>query len=709
MGIAYITWSPLYERRNMNFHRVGYWGKYREIIFAVALFLVLDMSVLILNFYISFQISEDALAINLAGRQRMLSQRITKSLLVAQANINQDLPITDAQAELKSTTALFDTTLTAFERGGEVLGGEGKTVRLAAITLPAGTDVINQARLIWGPFLDMTEQLEKAEASGNTLYQVDSMVRFALANNLKLLDLMNRLTSVLEQSANTKADTLRKIQSGGILLALLNFAFILLKFIRRLRENDRQIEIAQNETGEILATVKEGLFLLDDKFCVGSQFSASLEKILGMPVTAGSNFREILATILPAQTYSSACDFIGLLFSAHIKEGLLGDLNPLSQVEVTVRNKQGKFEKRFLAFDFNRVLENGKAVHLLVSLFDVTNEVELGRALDDAREEAKLEMESLLNLLKIDPILLNNFINQAEVTLLEINDELRSVGGEVNFRPLDYRRTVDAVFRKVHAFKGDTAMLGLEIFEVMAQKFESVLGGLRNKPAIAGEDLLTLPFYLEEILQRIGMVRDMMARLSSYHDAFTPAINADNFAGNLENLVNRIAGEHGKKVQLVTNLRLMSDLPQQTRTELQEIVVQLLRNAVVHGIEHADERLKVGKKASGSIQIALQATPDGVYEFSLLDDGRGLVPEHIKIALLRSGKYSAAQLAEFSDKQILMKIFEPGFSTSSRIDRHSGHGVGLDVVNQKVEQLGARLRIGTKENAYTQFSILFPA
>lgn len=693
----------------MKLHNSGYWGKYREIILAVALFLVLDLSVLILNFYISFQISEDALAINLAGRQRMLSQRITKSLLLAQANINQDLPIDDALAELKSTTSLFDSTLTAFEQGGKVQGGEGKQVQLAAITLPSGTEVINQAKLIWNPFLSMAEQLAITKSTGNALYQIDSMVRFALANNLKLLDLMNRLTTVLEQSANAKADTLRKIQSAGILLALLNFAFILLKFIRRLRENDRQIEIAQNETGEILSTVKEGLFLLDDKFHIGSQFSASLGKMLGMPVSAGSNFKEILATILPAQTYVSAVDFIELLFSAHIKEGLLGDLNPLNQVEVTVRNKQGKFEKRFLTFDFNRVLLNGKTVHLLVTLFDITNEIELGRALDVAREDAKVEVQGLLDLLKIDPVLLNNFINQAEVTLLEINDELRSVGSETNYRPLDYRRTIDAVFRKVHAFKGDTVMLGLETFEVLAQKFESVLSGLRSKPAIAGEDLLTLPFYLEEILQRIGMVRDMMTRLSSYHDAFTPAINADSFADNLENLVNRTASEHGKRVKLVTDLRLMAEMPQHARTELKDIIVQLLRNAVVHGIEHADERLKTGKQESGSIHIALHANPDGVYEFSLLDDGRGLVPGNIRNALLRSGKYSEAQLAEFSDKQILMKIFEPGFSTSTHVDRHSGHGVGLDVVNQKIEKLGARLRIGTKENTYTQFSILFPA
>ena len=59
-------------------------GKYREIIIAVALFLLFDLGVLVLNFYTSFQIAEDALGVNLSGRQRMLSQRTAKALLATE-------------------------------------------------------------------------------------------------------------------------------------------------------------------------------------------------------------------------------------------------------------------------------------------------------------------------------------------------------------------------------------------------------------------------------------------------------------------------------------------------------------------------------------------------------------------------------------------------------------------------------------------------
>ena len=54
-----------------------------------------------------------------------------------------------------------------------------------------------------------------------------------------------------------------------------------------------------------------------------------------------------------------------------------------------------------------------------------------------------------------------------------------------------------------------------------------------------------------------------------------------------------------------------------------------------------------------------------------------------------------------------MKIFEPGFSTAKEVSRDAGHGVGMDVVKHRIEQLGARLRISSRTREYTQFSIQF--
>jgi HPt (histidine-containing phosphotransfer) domain-containing protein len=682
--------------------RNSYFGKYREIILAVAFFLVFDLAVLMLNFYISFQISEDALAINLAGRQRMLSQRMAKALLTAESDVQRGLPNADALAELKKTVSLFDTSLAGFKRGGMVIGGNEKPVFLAAVTAPEGQEILSRTEAIWRPYQALLAPL----LSGKTFLpdQLDAADRYARASNLKLLALMNSLTTQLEQTASTKADTLRKVQTGGILLALLNFAFILFKFIRRLRENDRKVDAAQKETAEILGTVKDGLFLLDAQFRIGSQYSESLSRILGRRIQPDTDFRALLRGMVPEPVVTLACDYIELLFGDRVKEALIGDLNPLSAVEVTVSDAGGCAARRFLTLQFNRALEDGKISHLLVTVIDVTVQTELEQALAAARQEAKAEMEIMLELLKVDPVTLDHYLNTAERTLLEVNDHLRSAGDTLN-----YRNTVAAIFRKIHTLKGEAATLGLEMFENLAQQFETLLAGLREQGQVSGDDLLALPFPLEEFLQRVAMVRSLVGRLAAYHDAFAPAPDNDAFADNLISLAQRIAHDHGKEVQLVTDLALLDSMPPQARNELKDIAIQLLRNAVAHGIEPAAERTGRAKPPAGNIYLALKPAEGGEYELMMRDDGRGLMPQKIRSELVRSRRYTEEQLNELDDRQIVMKIFEPGFSTAGKATRDAGHGVGMDIVKHKVEKLGARIRISTRENAFTQFSIHFAA
>ena len=100
-------------------------GKYSVIIVTTALFLVLVVTVLGLNFYMSYQVEANAEAVNVAGRQRMLSQRISKSLLNTQFQLTKQQAFDNELSELKGATNLFNTTLNAFEFGGEVTGTSG--------------------------------------------------------------------------------------------------------------------------------------------------------------------------------------------------------------------------------------------------------------------------------------------------------------------------------------------------------------------------------------------------------------------------------------------------------------------------------------------------------------------------------------------------------------------------------------------------------
>jgi two-component system chemotaxis sensor kinase CheA len=728
-----------------------YLGKYREIVLAVVCFLIFDITVLSLNFYISFQLSDSAAAINLAGRQRMLSQRMTKELLAAKlesqelyamqnapslkalqktvtefnATINNRVgservqsqrmlahrmmaelgsqpvtviqPSTSLQA-LQKTITQFNATLEGFESGGLVTGGDGRQVHLNAIQSKTGRDILQQTDAIWLP---LYEKLSHLSPDGSSVQELSEATAYAGAHNLELLGLMNKLTSEMEQSANARANFLRWVQTAGIILALLNFGYILGKGLNRLRASDRETEQAQRETAEILSTVKEGLFLLDHDFLIGSQYSASLAPMLGQPISAGGNFQTILRDLVAPDVYKSACEYIKLLLGDRVKESLVQDLNPLHQIEVNIPSLHGKTQRRYLTLQFNRVLQDGRVSHLLVTAFDVTAQVELGHALIEAQKKAKAEVEVMLDVLKVHPATLKNYLDNAEIALLKINDQLRDVvSGN------DYRRTFAHIFREVHRLKGEAALLGLDVFEETAEQFEFLLSGLRNKGAVSGHDLLTLPLPLDEFLKRITGVREITQRLASYQTTFQSEADEIDLKTSLNALAQRIALDQGKHVNLTTELSKMVDLPHHVRNAVNDIALQLLRNAVVHGIESGTERATFDKPETGSIHVSLKQVDDE-FELILRDDGRGLQPKLIRTELLRRGHYSEQQLSEMSDKQIIQKIFEAGFSTAKEINRDAGQGVGMDVVKHKIKELGAHLQITTRENLFTQFSVRF--
>ncbi len=681
--------------------RSSYFGKYREIVWAVALFLLFDLAVLVLNFYISFQISSDALAINLAGRQRMLSQRMTKELLVAKVDYSQGITKLSSLVDLRKTVMLFDGTLNAFARGGTVPGGDGQPVYLDALAATGGRALLADARAVWQPLKDAAAPFMTGETFDPAV--LDNAVHMARERNTQLLALMNELTTQLEGIARTKADRLRWVQSGGIMLALLNFVFILFKFIARLRATDRKVEAAQKETADILGTVKEGLFLLDSNFRFGTQYSASLAHILGTEITPGGDFRELLRQMVHPDVFPSTVDYIDLLVGDRVKESLVLELNPLTAIEVMVPCADGTSACRFLTLQFNRVTHGLRIAHLLVTVSDVTDQVVLQRELAAERKKGKTEIAVLLDLLKVDPAALIHFLATTEKTLLEINEQLRSVKGEER----DYRFLIASVFRQIHAVKGDAAALGLRPFEDLAHQFETLLARLRDKGTVSGDDLIAMPLPLDELFERVAVVRDLSNRLASYHDALGPQAGSEGVVEDLTLLAQRIAMDRGKEVQLAADLKLLDELPAEAQANVKSVVVQLLRNAIAHGIEPSGERVSLEKSPVGGIYIALKRDTGGEYELHLRDDGRGLIPSRIKAALIESGRYSKEQLDEYDDKQIIMKIFDPGFSTAVEVDRDAGHGVGMDVVKQKLLRLGARLRIMTRENQYTQFIVRF--
>jgi signal transduction histidine kinase len=673
-------------------------GKYREIVIAVAFFLLFDLGVLVLNFYTSFRIAEDAVGINLAGRQRMLSQRTAKALYALESGVAKEASVSAELDELRAAVRLFDATLQGFHSGGTVTGGDGRPVYLPAATSAPAMQALTEAQRLWGPY---KERLAPVLAGAASAEQVARAVDYARQNNLRLLGLMNDLTTALESHASERASVLRQVQTGGIVLALLNFVFILFKFLRRLRSSDAAIEAANEENREILQSVREGLFLLTPELKLGSQISESVHRLFGRQAQADESFLGLLEPLVSEKTLVDARSYVELLFAPHVKAHLAESINPLSEVEVTSTNRLGETSRRYLSFRFNRVYEGDRVRHLLVTVQDVTERVELQSRLNEERQRAQRELATLLRAFEADPAQMRHFVERGERSLLEINDLLRSTSEAAGKAQI--LRTIDGIYRRIHAFKGDASALGLDMLASIAHQFEGELQKLKDNGGSSSEALLALPLPLEDLLGKLASFKALVsARRGS-------GGNSDGIGRTLKDLAARVAADLGHSVHATVSIEAPLPDDAQRAALLQEVALQLVRNAVVHGIEPPERRRAAGKDPTGRVDVALLPDGQGGCVLSVRDDGGGLSAEQVRRRLVQLGWYDAAQAAELSDRQALAHIFRPGFSTARQVGMHGGRGVGLDLVQANAAQLGARLSVSTVAGRYTEFRLSVPA
>jgi chemotaxis protein histidine kinase CheA len=142
--------------------------------------------------------------------------------------------------------------------------------------------------------------------------------------------------------------------------------------------------------------------------------------------------------------------------------------------------------------------------------------------------------------------------------------------------------------------------------------------------------------------------------------------------------------------------------------ELQSIAIQLVRNAVSHGIETPAERNALNKLPVGEISIRLENPGNGDYDFIVRDDGHGIVPAHLRNQLVATGRLTKEEVAAMSDIEVARYIFQPGVSTARRsANRDAGHGVGLDAVMEKIKGIQGYMQVKSSPNLFTEFHAHF--
>lgn len=172
----------------------------------------------------------------------------------------------------------------------------------------------------------------------------------------------------------------------------------------------------------------------------------------------------------------------------------------------------------------------------------------------------------------------------------------------------------------------------------------------------------------------------------------------------LRRIVRQVASELGKKVSFELD-NVEGELDRNVLERMVPPFEHMLRNAVDHGIESPEERVEKGKPETGRIILTLGREGGNVI-IRLADDGRGVDLQRVRNKAIERGLMDAD--ANLSDLDVMQFILHAGFSTAESVTQISGRGVGMDVVNAEIKQLGGDVTINSEWGKGTEFVVHLP-
>jgi two-component system chemotaxis sensor kinase CheA len=166
----------------------------------------------------------------------------------------------------------------------------------------------------------------------------------------------------------------------------------------------------------------------------------------------------------------------------------------------------------------------------------------------------------------------------------------------------------------------------------------------------------------------------------------------------LSRSVRKLARELNKNIELILHGE-ETELDKMLVEEISDPLMHIIRNALDHGIEPAQERMAAGKDAKGHVSLTAYQQGNSVV-IDVSDDGRGIDPEVIRKAAAKKGLDATADPYDL--------LFTPGFSTAAEVSEISGRGVGLDVVKKNIQELKGSIDVISTVGQGTTFRIMLP-
>lgn len=479
--------------------------------------------------------------------------------------------------------------------------------------------------------------------------------------------------------------------------------------------SNRTAELREKNTNiqAMLSNMKQGLFTIEPSGKIHPEYSRFLEDIFNTHDISGQDYKDLLFKHAIIGQDSKDQMIIAIRYVIGEDETNY-DFNAHTLVNELVVNIKG--ETKYLALDWNPIIDEGIVKKLMVSVRDVT----LLKQMESEASSKRRELDIISQLLNISAKQYKNFITTAHKLVLENRAFIETAGA-------DHALMVSLLFRNMHTIKGNSRTFGFTHISNLVHDVESVYSDLKDdaslwepKRLLADLDrVLAVIKEYEHVYSSVlgrdynvrdteGIWLDKTALATIEHciassrkfpgvqgvEALGPIqsiINrelSESFSGILEPFLTALPNIAAKSYKQTPDILIEDNairVKKQMAETLNNVFTHILTNAVDHGLESAAERVSLGKPAAGSITLTAQIK-DGLGFIHIADDGRGLNMQKLWEKGCLIGAFSKESPPSL--QQVAELIFESGVSTAEQVTQLSGRGVGMNAVKQFVINQG---------------------
>jgi len=231
-----------------------------------------------------------------------------------------------------------------------------------------------------------------------------------------------------------------------------------------------------------------------------------------------------------------------------------------------------------------------------------------------------------------------------------------------------------------------------------------------DRTRIAGiESKLILEYENEELVQNLGETAAHIGRVVTElqeHIMKVRLLPVEQVFNRFPRMVRDLSHKAGKELDFILEGQ-DTELDRSILEDIVDPITHLLRNAIDHGIEPPDERVKAGKPRTAKVILAAKQEENRII-IEVEDDGGGIDVGKVKSAALKKGAVTEEMLSRMSEDDCLQLIFASGVSTAEKITDISGRGVGMDVVRNNIQGLSGSVEVHTEMGKGTRFKISLP-